>query len=294
MTGILGQDWSNYQANEPDTTGLSYAFVKITQGTTYINPRWADQRNHAKANGLVWGGYHFANLNANPEKEADFFLRQVNWLPGDMIALDWEANNDVSSKQQVDSYKNTWLKYVKSKMPNNPVGLYCDKDFWTNYDTNGYAQDFLWIATLGLPMGQPGIKDPWQFHQYSTTGNIDHDYCPLPSTAALRAWALSYDKTTPTNSEPTLSDFTEAQLISIVQNAVTSQPVRDTLAMANMYWLLRAFDTTLPIPSAAENASLNAAVTGLRKQISSLPTEIQQGLKDSVFQVSVAVNGTVK
>ncbi|MEU8968178.1 glycoside hydrolase family 25 protein [Streptomyces monashensis] len=192
--GIYGQDWSSYQSAAPNTSGLSFAFTKITEGLGYINSEWASQRDHAKANGLVWGGYHYPHMANSVQAEANFFLAQVAWKPGDLVVLDWEgydsANQGVSSNDQ-RAYKESWLRYVKGKLPHNPVGMYCNTDYWRGIDTTGFYQDFLWIATAGLSARQPGIQAPWLFHQYSASG-VDRDYCHLGSTAELRTWALSF------------------------------------------------------------------------------------------------------
>ena len=199
--GIWGQDWSSYQSAMPDTSGLGFAFVKVTQGTSYVNPLWVSQRNHAKAAGLVFGGYHYPDMGHSVQSEADFFLSQVNWQPGDLIVLDWEGYDAVNAaipKAEQAAYKDAWLRYVKGKLPHNPVGMYCNTDYWRNVDTTGYYADFLWIATSGLPAGQPGITAPWLFHQYSASP-VDKDYCHLSSTADLRKWALSFQpQPTPT------------------------------------------------------------------------------------------------
>lgn len=188
--GTYGQDWASYQSATPDTTGLGFAFVKVTEGLGYVNPLWARQRDHAKANGLVWGAYHYPHMGNSVQAEADYFLSQVAWKPGDLACLDWEgydnANKGVPRSQQA-AYKDAWIRYVKGKLPHNRVGMYCNTDYWRNVDTSSYAGDFLWIATAGQPAGQPGITAPWMFHQYGSAG-VDRDYCPL-SLADLRAWA---------------------------------------------------------------------------------------------------------
>lgn len=197
--GIFGQDWASYQDDQPDVSGLSFAFVKVTEGLDYTNSRWVAQRNHAKANGLVWGAYHYPHMHNSDRAEADFFLSQVAWQPGDMICLDWEgydsANAGVSSADK-QVYKEDYLRYIKSRVPHNPVGMYCNTDYWRNIDTTGYYQDFLWIATAGRGAGDPGIQAPWLFHQY-TDNPIDTDYCHLSSTEELRAWTMSFAEQAP-------------------------------------------------------------------------------------------------
>ncbi|MDH6117542.1 hypothetical protein ABH930_003097 [Kitasatospora sp. GAS204A] len=193
--GIYGQDWASYQSSTPDTTGLSFAFVKVSQGLTYTNPEWSAQRDHARAAGLVVGYYHYPKMANSPQQEADRFLGLAQPQVGELVCLDWEgydsANEAVAHSTQL-SYKEAWLRYVKSRLPHNPVGLYCNLEYWQSIDTTGYVQDFLWIATSGLPAGQPGINANWLFHQYADSGSTDQDYCHLASTAELRSWAASF------------------------------------------------------------------------------------------------------
>lgn len=193
--GIYGQDWASYQSDAPDTSGLAFFFTKITQGMGYENPRWKAQYAHGKGAGLVPGKYHYPDMNNSPSAEGDYFLARASIQTGDMVALDWEgydkANQGVPKATQA-AYKDAWLKYVKAKLPRNPVGMYCNTDYWRNVDHTGFYGDFLWIATAGAAAGQPGIQAPWLFHQYSTAGGIDHDYCHLASKADLQSWVKSF------------------------------------------------------------------------------------------------------
>jgi hypothetical protein len=302
MTGIYGQDWSSYQSANPATAGLSFVFIKVTEGTSYINPLWAQQRDHAKANGLIVGFYAYPHMGNSYQAEADYFLSQVNWQPGDIAILDWEgydsANSGIPHSTQA-AYKDNWLRYVKSKLPNNPVGMYCNTDYWRNVDTTNYCGDFLWIATAGLPAGQPGITHPWMFHQYSGA-SMDLDYCALSSTAALKAWTLSFDKTT-TPQEDDLP-YTEAQLTNIVQQAVISQPVRDALAYANFYFLEEIFSMK-PIanPSGAQvlvnqiQTELSPVLGKLDPSVlAELQTAMTTAIKNTAITATINVNGTVK
>ncbi len=198
--GIYGQDWASYQSSTPDTSGLSFAFVKVTEGLSYINPRWVSQRDHAKANGLVWGGYHYPNMNNSPQAEAGHFIDQVDWRPGDVVILDWEgydATNSRVAKSTQRAYKNAWLRYVKGRLPHHPVGMYANLDYWWNVDQDGYCADFLWIATAGRAAGDPGIRAPWMFHQYGESNGLDRDYCHLAGISELRRWALSFHSSPP-------------------------------------------------------------------------------------------------
>jgi hypothetical protein len=189
---IQGIDVSSYQSETYNTEGLDFVFVKATEGLSYTNPHLAGQTKRARDAGLVVGFYHYPHMANDPHAEADYFLKQVAWKPGDLIVLDWEgydpANQGVPKARQI-AYRDAWLTYVKGKMGGHRVGMYCNTDYWLNVDQTSTCGDFLWIAAAGKPAGQPGIQHPWTIHQYSTAGGIDHDVAAFPDRAAMLAWA---------------------------------------------------------------------------------------------------------
>ncbi|MFE3577835.1 glycoside hydrolase family 25 protein [Streptomyces vinaceus] len=291
--GIYGQDWASYQGTEPSVAGIDFVFTKITEGLSYISPKWIRQRDHAKRNGLVWGAYHYPHMANDPKAEADYFLRQVEWQPGDIIVLDWEgydnANKGVSKARQL-AYKEAWLRYVKAKMPGHPVGMYANVDYWKNVDTTGYCGDFLWIATAGRKAGDPGIKSDWMFHQYGDNP-VDKDYCPLPSREDLRAWTLLEE-----DDMPTVQEIAEAVWKHEVTNAATGRPVSVEAVMA---WQDKIHNTQLEILGrqfAATNAAVAALATQLGQQhgvdTDTVVAAVQQAIADAVVDVNVHVTST--
>jgi GH25 family lysozyme M1 (1,4-beta-N-acetylmuramidase) len=273
--GIWGQDWASYQSSTPDTAGLSFAFVKITEGESYVNPKWAAQRDHAKANGLVWGGYHYPHMANEVQSEADYFLDQATWKPGDIVVLDWEgydsANQNVPKPKQL-AYKDSWLRYVKSKLPHNPVGLCCNTEYWLNVDTSSYYQDFLWIATAGRAAGNPGIKAPWLFHQYSSSP-VDKDYCHLPSTAALRSWTLSFQPTPPEGDLPTPLDVWAYKHGGVGEDAWAQlNDIHKAVVSASIPSLVDGTDRSLGQHASATNK----AAFDARSEIAAVKAELDQ------------------
>lgn len=178
---VKGIDVSSYQPADYSTRGLNFVFIKITEGTSYTNPKWVDQRATARKAGLVTGFYHFIRPGS-VTKQADYFLSKIKLAAGDILALDWE-DRGVSSAE-----KDTWIKYVQREAPGHRVVLYCNQDFWLNRDTSSFAGDGLWIAQYNGRPGHPDIQAPWLFHQYTSTP-IDTSVGDFTSRAALRDWA---------------------------------------------------------------------------------------------------------
>lgn len=268
---IKGQDWAGYQSATPDLTGLDFAFTKVTEGLSYVNPRWVSQRDHAKKAGLVWGGYHYPHMSNDPKAEADYFLKQVTWKPGDLIVLDWEgydkANAGVSNARKL-VYRDAWLKYVKGKMPGYRVGMYCNLDYWKNLDTTSNCGDFLWIATGGLPAGNPGVSYDWTIHQYSTAGSIDHDVAKFASRAAMAAWAKG--TSIPQEDPVTTTDDNVKALRDnlLVITSLTEKDAKGVAAKHGAGYFLAHIDAKLTAVQASE-AAQNAAIAALAKLIGS-------------------------
>jgi hypothetical protein len=192
--GCYGQDWAGYQSPAPSVTGLSFVFIKVTEGLTYTNPRYAAQLAHARLHKLVVGHYHYPHMGNSPAAEADRFLSVAAERPGELLCLDWEgydkANKGVPRAAQV-AYKRAFLARVRAARPAYRVGTYANKAY-VGYDPSGPYGDFLWIATAGLPAGSPGVGRDWVFHQYASK-SVDKDYCRL-TASALRAWARKEDE----------------------------------------------------------------------------------------------------
>ncbi|MFI8190547.1 glycoside hydrolase family 25 protein [Streptomyces sp. NPDC085946] len=181
---LRGIDVSSYQPASYDTDGLSFVFVKATEGRSYVNPRLAAQTRTARDAGLVVGFYHFlwpGNLTA----QAEYFVAKAPERPGDILAVDWETTGDGTHASNAE--KDRFIRKVKELRPGHRVVLYCNRHFWLDVDTTSYAGDGLWIADY-VAAGKPRIEAAWRFHQY-TDDPVDTNVAAFASRAALQTWA---------------------------------------------------------------------------------------------------------
>ncbi|MEU9735573.1 glycoside hydrolase family 25 protein [Streptomyces sp. NPDC048002] len=181
---LRGIDVSAYQPSAYDTDGLSFVFVKATEGRSYVNPKLSAQTERAREAGLVVGFYHFlwpGNLTA----QAEYFVRHAPEKAGDILAVDWESTSE--GTHATNAEKDRFIRKVRELRPNNRVVLYCNRNFWLTVDTTSYAGDGLWIADY-VSAGKPRIKAKWRFHQY-TDDPLDRNVADFDSRAELRAWA---------------------------------------------------------------------------------------------------------
>ncbi|MEV0780343.1 GH25 family lysozyme [Streptomyces sp. NPDC050428] len=178
---VKGVDVASYQSSSFSTKGLDFAFVKATEGTSYINPRMREQASHAREAGLVVGFYHFLRPGGM-KAQAKYFVEKAAEHAGDPLFADWEdAGVSCASKD-------AFLAEVRRlRGADHRVGLYCNRDFWLNRDTTSEAGDALWIADY-VSAGKPRIKAAWKFHQYTDTP-LDTNVARFADAAALRQWA---------------------------------------------------------------------------------------------------------
>lgn len=93
---LQGLDVSSYQPSVDWPTvaryGRSFAVVKATEGTDYLNPQFVNQLHGAQAAGLAIACYHFFAWG-DPTEEAAYFVakvREQTVLTGVPLAVDFE------------------------------------------------------------------------------------------------------------------------------------------------------------------------------------------------------------
>lgn len=106
-----GVDVASYQSTSVSYTGAKFAIVKLTQGTDYLNPKAAAQIKSAKANGLLVGGYFYANHGnsvSRARSEAKYAVAKAKALgipEGSYLADDFEqgSGNSVNGGVQANT-----------------------------------------------------------------------------------------------------------------------------------------------------------------------------------------------
>lgn len=187
---IHGIDVSAYQSATPPIAGCQFIFIKASEGSSWKNPKLADQVAWARRHGLSVGFYHFAHTQNSVTSDLANFKNAIaghgTW--GDMIALDWEPYGQGGTPRSLTAWKDAWLRKAQGLWPRHRVGLYVNRDQWLNVDKSDFRGDFLWIADY-VRGGYPRIKAPFQFHQYSDKP-LDTDVGMFSSKQSLIDWAL--------------------------------------------------------------------------------------------------------
>jgi len=189
---VIGPDVSSHQHdggavvnwNAAVRGGASFAFVKASEGRTYVNPYFAGDISALRRLGVVRGAYHFARPNgttsaaivADAAAEASFFVRVAGSLNtvGDLPAvLDLEQTGGLNPAQ-LSLWAHTWLAATKKLTGRTPF-IYTYVSFWRSQMRNstGFTAYPLWLASYGVPAPAKvgGWKD-YTFWQYTSKARL--------------------------------------------------------------------------------------------------------------------------
>ena len=178
--GSFGVDVSHYQGTIDWTqvynAGYTFAFVKASESTSYVDPLFAQNVNSATAAGLAVGAYHFARPTSNdPISEADHFVDTIRPYMSSLSlppALDLEVGSSMGWSS-LSNWAKQFLQRVQSRLGVAPI-IYTSSYYARNLDPS-LTQWGLWIAHWTYdPNATPntGVWSDWQFWQYSDRGSV--------------------------------------------------------------------------------------------------------------------------
>ncbi len=178
---IHGIDVSNWQGNVDwhavRGAGNLFAFVKATEGVTFVDRYLTQNRAGMRNAGLVLRGmYHFAHPGRNSAAaEAANFLRTVGPMSdGEVPVLDLEVEGGPAT----GAWAEEWMAIVAQATNRTPI-LYSGAYYLADVPTAGLTQYPLWVAAWGrndgsIPSTQPRTDrwPGWTFWQYSSKGRV--------------------------------------------------------------------------------------------------------------------------
>ena len=152
-------DWKKVAKN------VSYVICKATQGTSYIDPTFAANKQACRDNGINFGSYHFSN-GTDAVKEAKFYLKTVGKIQeNDILVLDYEIH-----LADPVTWCKTFLDYCRDNAGVRPL-LYINTATKKAFDWSHAKNYGIWEANYGINDGTShSIAMPYVLHQYTSNG----------------------------------------------------------------------------------------------------------------------------
>jgi lysozyme len=177
---VHGIDASRWQGEidwpEAARGGVSFAWLKATEGGDLADPAFARNFRAALRAGVPAGAYHFFYLCTDAETQARWFIANVPRRPRALPpVLDIEYNHHSPTCRArpepaaIRAEIRTFQRIVAAHYGTRPV-IYTTPDFWRANDLGLLRGEEFWLRSVA---GHPAETYPgarWHFWQYSGTG----------------------------------------------------------------------------------------------------------------------------
>lgn len=167
-------------------SGIDIVYIRVSEGTDYIDPYFKENYEQARENDLKTGFYHYVTARTTEEarKEAEFFVSNIKGTQPDCkLAMDFEVFGDLS-KNEINEISKVFLETVQ-ELSGKECIIYSDAyNAAETFDEELAKEYAIWVADYFV--SEPANNGKWSFwvgFQYSDigkvngiNGNVDKDY----------------------------------------------------------------------------------------------------------------------
>jgi lysozyme len=180
---VQGIDVSHYQPKvdwDSVKTSASFVFIKATDSTGVVDPRFTSHWSGAKKVGLPRGAYHFFHPKYDVDMQVANFTKHLKSDPGELHPVvdveEFKAEYQAFTCEQLATMLQRFSQGVEKELGRKPM-IYTNHQTWQeSFCNHPYFLDHpLWLAQYKNqptePKLPPGWKS-WTFWQYSETGKV--------------------------------------------------------------------------------------------------------------------------
>ena len=179
---VHGTDVSKYQTSvgwaDAKAAGISFAFLKATEGGDRVDDNFAENWRMARAAGVPRGAYHFFYFCTPAETQARWFIANVprdrSSLPP-VLDMEWNPHSPTCKLRPdadtVRSEMTTFLTMIERHYGKKPI-IYTSLDFFEDNNLATFRDYPYWLRSVA---GHPDDKyrgHPFTFWQYTGTGVV--------------------------------------------------------------------------------------------------------------------------
>lgn len=174
---IHGVDVSHYQGeidwNVLAAQNIRFAYIKATEGSSYVDERFADNFGMARQTGLRVGAYHFFSFDSPGTIQALNFIETVEAFDGmlpPVVDVEFYGNMEANppDPEEVRAQIQAYLDAVEDAYGQRPV-IYATYESWELYIENRFDDYPLWIRDI---WNRPKSSIDWTLWQYTNRGRL--------------------------------------------------------------------------------------------------------------------------
>lgn len=177
---VRGVDVSAYQGeidwNVLASQDIDFAFIKATEGSSYIDRCFAYNFEQAAKTELKISAYHFFSFDSAGATQAENYIRTVPKQEGTLPpVVDVEFYGDKAGNppaaEEVQAQLEIFLTRLETHYGQRPI-IYTTGKVYDRYIADHFAEYDIWIRNV---YWSPSLSDgrDWTFWQYSDKGLLD-------------------------------------------------------------------------------------------------------------------------
>lgn len=166
-------DWQTAQAN-----GVSFAFIKATEGGDQIDPLFSQHWRGAARAGVPRGAYHFFYHCRPAIEQARWFIANVPRSPKALppvLDMEWTPTSPTcrirNSPEYIRSEAQIFIAALQSHYGQRPI-LYTAIDFFQDNELWRVQGADFWLRSVAAHPSDLYAGQKWTFWQYSGTGQV--------------------------------------------------------------------------------------------------------------------------
>lgn len=159
-------------------SGVSFAFIKATEGKDVIDPRFAEYAQNANNAGIANAPYHFYYFCSTADQQADWFIQNVPrsavTLPP-VLDVEWNHTSKnckyKPSPLTVRSEMKRFMDRLEAYYGKRPI-IYTSVDFHRDNLVGEFQDYHFWVRSVAAHPSKIYEARRWAFWQYTSTGVI--------------------------------------------------------------------------------------------------------------------------
>ncbi len=159
--------------------GVSFVFMKATEGGDLLDPLFQDHWRGAKRAGIPRGAYHFYYFGTPPEVQARWFIRNVPRNKGTLppvLDMEWNPFSPTCAKvrppgKEVRRQMKVFMDMVERRYGQRPI-IYTTPQFYKDAGLHRLKGEEFWLRSTAKTPDKAFPGQGWRFWQYSGTGVI--------------------------------------------------------------------------------------------------------------------------
>ncbi|MBU2983132.1 glycoside hydrolase family 25 protein [Lentibacter algarum] len=159
--------------------GVSFAFVKATEGGDLLDPMFKSHWRGARKAGVPVGAYHFYYFCTPARVQARWFIRNVPKAKGALppvLDMEWNPFSPTCKLRPpaatVRKDMQIFLRLIEKHYGQRPV-IYTTPKFFKENDLGRMKGEEFWLRSTAKTLKQAYPGQDWHFWQYTSTGLIE-------------------------------------------------------------------------------------------------------------------------